>query len=96
VRVVRLSPGWVDTNGAVGLVEEIARQNQANYEGAHKIVMNSLGGIPVVRPAKQKEVADLIAFLALSRAASSTAPNSSSIVEPRQSPDRARAYPSNT
>jgi NAD(P)-dependent dehydrogenase (short-subunit alcohol dehydrogenase family) len=27
VRVVRVSPCWVETDGAVGLVKEIARQN---------------------------------------------------------------------
>ena len=72
VRVVRVSPGWVETAGAVGLVEEIARRNGTDYEGARKIVMNSLGGIPIGRPSKPKEVADLVAFLASPRAASIT------------------------
>jgi NAD(P)-dependent dehydrogenase (short-subunit alcohol dehydrogenase family) len=72
VRVVRVSPGWVETDGAVGLVEKIARQNGTDYEGARKIVMDSLGGIPIGRPAKPKEVADLVAFLASARAASIT------------------------
>jgi NAD(P)-dependent dehydrogenase (short-subunit alcohol dehydrogenase family) len=34
--------------------------------------MNSLGGIPLGRPAKPGEVADLITFLASSRAAAIT------------------------
>src|SRR4030088_81420 len=72
VRVVCVSPGWVETDGAIGLVEEIARQNGTDYEGARKIVMDSLGGIPIGRPAKPKEVADLVAFLASARAASIT------------------------
>jgi len=72
VRVVRVSPGWVETDGAVGLVKEIARQNTTDYESAREIVMNSLGGIPLGRPAKPKEVADLVAFLASHRAASIT------------------------
>src|SRR3989454_6257240 len=55
VRVLRVSPGWVETDGAVGLVEEIARKNRTDYEGARKIVMDSLGGIPLGRPAKPKE-----------------------------------------
>jgi NAD(P)-dependent dehydrogenase (short-subunit alcohol dehydrogenase family) len=68
VRVVRVSPGWVETDGAVGLVTEIARQNGTDFEGAKQIVMDSLGGIPIGRPAKPKEVADLVAFLVSPRA----------------------------
>lgn len=72
IRVIRVSPGWVETDGAVGLVKEIVRQNTTDYEDARKIVMDSLGGIPLGRPAKPKEVADLVAFLASPRAASIT------------------------
>jgi NAD(P)-dependent dehydrogenase (short-subunit alcohol dehydrogenase family) len=72
VRVVRVSPGWVETDAAVGLVTEIARQNATDYEGGRRIVMDSLGGIPLGRPAKPQEVADLVAFLASPRAASIT------------------------
>ena len=48
------------------------RRNGIDYEGARKMVMNSLGGIPIGRPSKPKEVADLVAFLASPRAASIT------------------------
>ncbi len=40
VRVVRVSPGWVETDAAAGLVAEIARQNGIDTEGARKIIMN--------------------------------------------------------
>ena len=72
VRVVRVSPGWVETEAAVGLVSEIAQKNGTDFEGARKVLMDSLGGIPIGRPAKPKEVADLIAFLVSPRAGSIT------------------------
>jgi hypothetical protein len=72
VRVVRVSPGWVETEAAVGLVQELARKNNVDYEAAREGLMKSLGGIPIGRPAKPGEVADLIAFLVSPQAASIT------------------------
>jgi hypothetical protein len=72
VRVLRVSPGWVETDGAVGLVNELAMKRGTDYDGARKLLMDSLGGIPIGRPAKPAEVADLVAFLASPRAASIT------------------------
>ncbi len=72
VRVVRVSPGWVETDGAVGLVTEIARRNGTDYAAAEHSVMQSLGGIPLGRPARPGEVADLVAFLVSPRAGSIT------------------------
>ncbi len=72
IRVVRVSPGWVETEAAVGLAERLARQAGTDYEGGKQIIMKGLGGIPLGRPAKPREVADLIAFLVSPRAASIT------------------------
>jgi len=72
VRVIQVSPGWVETEAAVGLVNELAANKGTDYEGARKALMDSLGGIPIGRPAQPREVADLVAFLASSRAASIT------------------------
>jgi len=52
IRVVRVSPGWVETEAAVRLVTELATKTGTDYEGARKGLMNSLGGIPLGRPAK--------------------------------------------
>jgi NAD(P)-dependent dehydrogenase (short-subunit alcohol dehydrogenase family) len=72
VRVVRVSPGWVETDGAVGLVNDLATADGTDYDGARRMLMDSLGGIPIGRPAKPSEVAELVAFLASPRAASIT------------------------
>jgi NAD(P)-dependent dehydrogenase (short-subunit alcohol dehydrogenase family) len=72
IRVIRVSPGWVETEAAVRLVNRLAEEGGTDYEGARKGLMDSLGGIPLGRPAKPTEVADLVAFLASPRAASIT------------------------
>jgi NAD(P)-dependent dehydrogenase (short-subunit alcohol dehydrogenase family) len=70
IRVVRVSPGWIETESAVALAERLATQAGTDYEGGKQIIMNALGGIPLGRPAKPREVADLISFLVSPRAAS--------------------------
>lgn len=72
IRVVRVSPGWVETEAAAALVNALAKNAGTDYAGAQKALMASLGGIPIGRPAKPREVADLVAFLASPRAASIT------------------------
>jgi NAD(P)-dependent dehydrogenase (short-subunit alcohol dehydrogenase family) len=72
VRVVRVSPGWIETEAAVALAERLAANAGTDYEGGKQLIMKGLGGIPLGRPAKPREVADLIAFLVSPRAASIT------------------------
>lgn len=72
VRVVRVAPGWIETEASVAMAERLAQQAGTDYEGGKQIIMNSLGGIPLGRPSKPIEVANLIAFLASSQAASIT------------------------
>lgn len=72
VRVVRVSPGWIETEAAVALAERIAQQAGTDYAGGKQIIMESLGGIPIGRPSKPAEVANLIAFLASPLAATIT------------------------
>jgi NAD(P)-dependent dehydrogenase (short-subunit alcohol dehydrogenase family) len=63
VRVVRVSPGWVETEAAVGLAERLAAKAGTDYEGGKQIIMKALGGIPLAPPAKPEEVATLSPFL---------------------------------
>lgn len=72
VRVIRVSPGWIETEAAAQLATRLAQNNNTDYEGGKKIIMDALGGIPLGRPAKPQEVADLIAFLVSPRAGSIT------------------------
>ena len=72
IRVVRVSPGWVETSAATALIGRLAAEAGSDEQTARQRLMDSLGGIPIGRPAKPEEVADLIAFLVSPRAASIT------------------------
>lgn len=54
------------------MAERLAQEAGTDYEGGKQIIMNALGGIPLGRPSKPIEVANLIAFLASPYAASIT------------------------
>lgn len=69
VRVVQVAPGWVETEAAIGLVERIAAEDGSDTDAARAKLMASIGGIPIGRPNKPEEVAELIAFLVSDRAA---------------------------
>lgn len=72
VRVVRVQPGWIETEAAVRLTERIASDAGVDRAGGRAIIMKALGGIPIGRPSAPEEVANLIAFLASDRAATIT------------------------
>lgn len=70
VRVVRVSPGWIETEAVKEFATRLG-EGQGIEEGKRRI-MAALGGIPLGRPSKPEEVANLIAFLVSARAASIT------------------------
>tara|TARA_B100002003_G_scaffold128855_1_gene119154 strand:- start:83 stop:862 length:780 start_codon:yes stop_codon:yes gene_type:complete len=72
VRVVRVTPGWIDTEASVALADRLAAEAGTDREGGRRIIMDALGGIPLGRPSSPEEVANLIAFLASPRAGSIT------------------------
>jgi NAD(P)-dependent dehydrogenase (short-subunit alcohol dehydrogenase family) len=69
VRINVVSPGWILTEASVDLLKRLQAANGGTIEDARQVVLDSLGGIPIGRPAYPGEVADLIAYLASDRAA---------------------------
>ncbi|MBN8612097.1 MAG: SDR family oxidoreductase [Deltaproteobacteria bacterium] len=69
VRVNVVSPGWIMTDSSVDLLKRLQAAQGGTIEDARRVVLDSLGGIPIGRPAEPEEVADLIAYLASDRAA---------------------------
>lgn len=72
VRVVRVSPGWIATDASLRLAARLAAEADTDLEGGKRMIMASLGGIPLGRPSHPEEIANLIAFLASDRAGSIT------------------------
>lgn len=68
VRVLTVSPGWINTTASKDWLGEIARNANSTVEEAQQSVMDALGGIPFGRPAESEEVAELVVFLVSPRA----------------------------
>ncbi|WP_211290087.1 SDR family oxidoreductase [Mucilaginibacter auburnensis] len=68
VRVLTVSPGWINTSASIAWLGEIARNANSTVEEAQQSVMDALGGIPYGRPAEPEEVAELVGFLVSPRA----------------------------
>lgn len=68
VRVLTVSPGWINTTASKAWLGEIARNANSTVEEAQQSVMDALGGIPFGRPAEPEEVAELVGFLVSPRA----------------------------
>lgn len=69
---MRVSPRWIETEASIHLATRLAAAHGGDIEVGKKMIMASLGGIPIGRPAKPEEVASLIAFLVSDRAGSIT------------------------
>jgi NAD(P)-dependent dehydrogenase (short-subunit alcohol dehydrogenase family) len=70
IRINAVAPGFVETTAAEAMIRRIAEDRSITETAARQMLMDSLGGIPLGRPAHPDEVAELVAFVASNRAAS--------------------------
>jgi len=72
VRVVRVAPGFIETDAAARLVARMSAARGQSTAQARQALMDQLGGIPLGRPNTPQEVAELVIFLASDRASAIT------------------------
>ena len=72
IRVNTVSPGFIQTRGAERLIARISQGHQVDRDEALREIMDALGGIPLGRPARPEDVAELVAFLVSDRASAIT------------------------
>jgi len=70
IRVNAVAPGFTETAAARRLILRLAEEQGVDESRARQGLMDSLGGIPIGRPNRPEEVAELVAFLVSDRAAS--------------------------
>jgi len=68
VRVNVVSPGFIETSGSAGVMAEIVAKTGMTIENAKQEIIKMLGALPLGRPGRPEEIAELVCFLASPRA----------------------------
>jgi NAD(P)-dependent dehydrogenase (short-subunit alcohol dehydrogenase family) len=68
IRVLTVSPGFIETDAAARMIQRMADGDKSDYGAARQKLMDMLGGIPLGKPNRPEEVAELVAFAASDRA----------------------------
>jgi NAD(P)-dependent dehydrogenase (short-subunit alcohol dehydrogenase family) len=69
IRVNAVCPGYIETESAYRMAEEIGQINGVSFDQARTQIMDSIGGIPLGAPGRPADVGELVAFLVSDRAA---------------------------
>jgi NAD(P)-dependent dehydrogenase (short-subunit alcohol dehydrogenase family) len=69
IRVNAVCPGFIETESARAMVEEIAQIDGIGIDEARAQIVESIGGIPLGAPGSPADVGELVAFLVSDRAA---------------------------
>ncbi len=64
IRVVAFVPGYIETSGALARIERIGQDRGLSTGAPRQALIDDLGGIPLGRPGRPQEVANLVCFLA--------------------------------
>ncbi|WP_420029947.1 SDR family oxidoreductase [Rhodovulum sulfidophilum] len=62
----------METESSVALAKRLAEEHGVDVEAGKRMIMDSLGGVPIGRPSTPDEIANLVAFLASDRAGTIT------------------------